>query len=265
MNNFGEQNGSPETDGLRVFFSDAHLPSRKGYSVQGSAVEQFLRSLMDRKVAAVYILGDLFDLWFEYHAAILSYHFSVLKAFARLRDAGTQLHLVVGNHDYWAGSFLRDEVGFHIHKKPLIVEFDERRVYMCHGDGLNKRDVVYRLVRPVLRFGPAITAFRLIHPDFAVLLGRTASKFSRRNANLIEAGNETESRAIRSFAGTLLDRPDIDVVIAGHCHIPCEERFQVDGANKLYLNTGDWMAKFSYIEYENGIFSLKSFTPKPAR
>jgi UDP-2,3-diacylglucosamine hydrolase len=257
-----QQNGGPGTNGLRVFFSDAHLPSRRGYSVQKSAVEQFLNSLVDRKVAAIYILGDLFDLWFEYRAAILSYHFSVLKAFSQLRDAGTQLHLVVGNHDYWAGRFLRDEVGFHIHKEPLIVEFDERRVYMCHGDGLNKRDFAYRMFRPVLRFRPAIAAFRLVHPDFAVLLGRIVSKFSRRNANLIDAGNETEAKAIRSFAGTMLDRPDIDVFIGGHCHIPCEERFQVNGTNKVYLNTGDWMARFSYIEYENGVFSLRKFEPE---
>ena len=261
MNDSANSDMEPIDDRPRLFFSDAHLPSRKGFSTQRTVVCQFLKSLRDRDIAAIYVLGDLFELWFEYRAAILSYHFSVLKEFANLRETGTQLHLVVGNHDYWAGSFLRDEVGFHLHKEPLIVEFDSRRVYMCHGDGLNGKDVAYKIARPILRFGPCIAAFRLLHPDFAVLLSRMASKFSRRNADLIEAGHKTEARAIRGFAGRMLSRPDIDVVIAGHCHIPCEEVIEIDNKQKLYLNTGDWVARFTYIEYQNGKFSMKQFTP----
>ena len=154
MNDINSINTVSDDDRSRVFLSDVHLPSRQGFAPQREVIERFLRGLRDKNIAAVYVLGDLFDLWFEYRSAIFSYHFGVLKEFAKLRDAGTQLHLVVGNHDYWAGSFLRDEVGFHIHTEPLIVEFDGRRVYMCHGDGLNRRDVVYRLLRPVLRFRP---------------------------------------------------------------------------------------------------------------
>jgi len=262
VNNSVNSSHEPVDDRPRLFFSDAHLPSRKGFSPQRSVVEQFLRSLHDKNIAAIYVLGDLFDLWFEYRAAILGYHFGVLKEFAKLNEAGTQLHLVVGNHDYWAGGFLRDEVGFHIHKEPLIVEFDNRRVYMCHGDGLNRKDIAYRIARPILRFKPCIAAFRLLHPDFAVMLGRWASKMSRRNADYIEAGKKSEARAIRKFAGRMLNRPDIDVVIAAHCHIPCEETVEVDGRNKLYLNTGDWIARFTYIQYYEGKFSLNKFTPE---
>jgi len=265
VNDFAVPNREAADDRPRLFFSDAHLPSRKGFSTQRTVVSQFLRSLRDRDIAAIYVLGDLFELWFEYRTAILSFHFGVLKEFAELRETGTQLHLVVGNHDYWAGPFLRDEVGFHIHKEPLIVEFDGRRVYMCHGDGLNRKDIAYKIARPILRFGPCIGAFRLIHPDFAVMLGRIASKFSRRNADLIEAGKQSEARAIRSFAGRMLRRPDIDVVIAGHCHIPCEETIEVDSKQKLYLNTGDWVARFTYIEYHKGKFSMKQFTPPQER
>jgi len=261
VNNSITENREATDNRPRLFFSDAHLPTRKGFSPQRSAVEQFLRSLRDRDIAAIYVLGDLFDLWFEYRAAILGYHFGVLKEFAELRNTGTQLHLVVGNHDYWAGAFLRDEVGFHIHKEPLIVEFDGRRVYMCHGDGLNRKDLVYKVMRPILRFRPCIAGFRLIHPDFAVMLGRLASKFSRRNADYVEAGKKSEARAIRSFAGRMLERPDIDVVIAAHCHIPCEETIEANGKQKLYLNTGDWIARFTYVEYYENKFTLKRFTP----
>ena len=244
-----------EVDKKRILFiCDAHLGSGGDETEKERVLIEFLRSLSADDVSTLYILGDLFDFWFEYKSAILSQYFHVLSELTRVVERGIEIHFVVGNHDYWAGDFLRDTVGMKIHYDPIEIELDGLRVYMCHGDGLNPHDRGYRVLKAIIRNRVLIWALRLIHPDFVLGVIRRFSRLSLESSSV--AGKLREDDGIREFALRKL-RDGADVVIAGHSHQPHDETHTIDGATKRYYNVGDMREFFSYLEYSAGKFSLK--------
>ncbi|GAB4336175.1 MAG: UDP-2,3-diacylglucosamine diphosphatase [Candidatus Abyssubacteria bacterium] len=239
----------------KVFFvSDAHLGSGTNEQRKEEILLDFLRGLSPERVSALYVLGDLFDFWFEYRTVIPSCHFRVLGALADTVRSGIEAHLIVGNHDFWAGEFLEKTVGIIVHKDPIEIELGGKRVYICHGDGLNPMDRGYLLLKAVIRSGPVIWLTRLIHPDFLVWLARRFSKLSRESVSV--AGQLREDDGITEFAVRKL-REGYDIVIAGHSHQPHEDTHSVDGAARRYFNVGDMQERFSYLEYSDGKFQLK--------
>ena len=259
---FPETSSPPQSSSRRILISDAHLahlrlePNESERSVR---LRRFLSTLSGNDVSDLYVLGDLFDLWFEYHSVIFSASFPVLRAFAELSERGVRLHYIVGNHDYWAGAFLEKVVGFTVYKEPVVTEIDGIKMLLCHGDGLNRRDYGYRLFKRVARWRPTIALFRCLHPDFAAKLGRMVSGLSRQLVNAETAGRLREAAAIRQHALERLHKDDIDVFVAGHSHIPVDESIEVEGRVKRYINLGDWLTHFTYGELARGQFELKSF------
>ena len=249
-----------QTGSRRVFFSDAHLALESRESDRSVKLRRFLATLPDKDVSDLYILGDLFDFWFEYRTAIFSAYFPVLRTLARLSESGMRLHYIVGNHDYWAGTFLHDAIGFTIHKEAVALDIDGTPFYLCHGDGLNRRDYGYRAFRRIAQWKPAIALFRTIHPDLALRLGKMVSGLSRQLVNAETPGRLREAEAVRQYALRTLRDCNVDIFIAGHCHIPADERIEVNGCTKRYVNVGDWLTHFTYAELSEGHLALKRFT-----
>ncbi len=241
-----------------------HLGSEPEESERSVILRRFLSRLPDDRVSDLYILGDLFDFWFEYRSVIFSANFPVLRALAELRDSGVRLHYIVGNHDCWPGRFLENVIGFTIYRQPVAAEVAGTRVFLCHGDGLNRLDYGYKLFKAVARWKPAIALFRTIHPDLALRLGRMVSGLSRQLINAETPGRLREAEAVRQYALHRLRNDNIDVVLAGHCHIPADEFIKVNGRTKRYINVGDWLTHFTYAELARGYIALKSF-PDDAR
>ncbi|MBI5117381.1 UDP-2,3-diacylglucosamine diphosphatase [Candidatus Poribacteria bacterium] len=239
-----------------LFISDAHLGSGLNETEKERNLIEFLNGLSPERVSTLYILGDLFDFWFEYGTVIFSRHFRVLSALAQVVGRGIDAHLVVGNHDFWASDFLTKTVGLKVHYDPIEVNIEGLRVLLCHGDGVNPYDSGYLLLKALIRSRPAIWAARLIHPDFVMWLARCVSKLSRKSASV--AGQIREDDGVRQFALRKL-QGDIDVVIAGHSHQPHDDTFSINGTNKRYYNTGDMQKRYSYLEYSSGRFQLKTF------
>jgi UDP-2,3-diacylglucosamine hydrolase len=236
-----------------IFLSDSHLGSGSNEAEKERALIDLLKALRPEEVSTLYILGDLFDFWFEYKSAILSRHFRVLSEISRVIESGIDVHLVVGNHDYWAGSFLTDTVGMKLHFDPIEIELDGLRVYLCHGDGLNPQDGGYKVLKAVVRNKALIWALRLVHPDFITGLIRRFSKLSRESVSV--AGKLREDEGIRRFAFRKLEE-GLDVVIAGHSHQPQTETLEIDGKTKIYFNVGDMYQSFTCIEYADRDFRL---------
>jgi len=237
-----------------VFICDAHLGSGSNEAEKERVLLEFLKGMAPDEVSTIYILGDLFDFWFEYKSAILAQHFRVLSELARVVESGIEIHLIVGNHDYWAGDFLTKTIGLKVHHDPIEIELDGLRVYMCHGDGLNPQDRAYQMLKAIVRNRALIWLLRLVHPDFVVGMIRGFSKLSRDSSSV--AGNLREDDGIRRFALKKL-REEIDVVIAGHSHHPHNETHTIEGKQKRYCNAGDMYERFSYLEYSGGEFLLK--------
>jgi UDP-2,3-diacylglucosamine hydrolase len=238
-----------------IFISDAHLGSGMNEAEKELVLIEFLRSMSPETVSTIYILGDLFDFWFEYKSAVLSQYFRVLNELSRTIECGIDIHLVVGNHDYWAGDFLENTIGMKIHKDPIEIELDGLRIYMCHGDGLNPQDRGYRILKAIVRNRILIWALRLVHPDFILGMIRRFSKLSRESTSV--AGKLREDDGIHQFALRKM-RDGVDVVIAGHSHQPHDEIHTIDGKSKRYYNVGDMYERFSYLEYSGGQFRLKN-------
>jgi len=239
-----------------LVFSDVHLKASPADRPRHREFVDFLRGFSPDNFDRVICLGDLFDFWFEYRHVIFSSYFDVLRAFADLRDAGVELHLVCGNHDFWAGRFLRDELNFHIHHDGVTLPFGEQRVHLVHGDGVNPADRGYRIYKRFARNPLVIGLFRLIHPDWAMKIAQGVSHSSRTLLQAEDPAEGPEAKAIRRHAEGILAAGDADVVMCGHAHAPCDVACETQEGPGRYINTGDWLAHRSYVVWDGSAFTL---------
>jgi UDP-2,3-diacylglucosamine hydrolase len=238
-----------------LFFSDVHL------GVAGSSPERvpwLVELLQEAKtsVSEVYILGDLFDFWFEYKHAVPKGFFGVLRALADIADAGIPVTYLSGNHDYWVGSYLRRELGFSVFHEPIERRIQGRRIYLAHGDGLGPGDIGYRILKQILRNRVCIALYRILHPDIGIPLAHRVSAVSRQH---------TARREIlipRIFRDIALPQFQVgfDVVMMGHVHEPVHI-VKSGPPSQEFLVIGDWLDHYTYVLMEEGQFRLMRRNP----
>jgi UDP-2,3-diacylglucosamine hydrolase len=235
------------------FISDIHLGEH--FSEREKTKKQKLIAfleMIEREKAELYVVGDLFDFWFEYKHAIPKEHLAIILMFANLHNQGLKLTYITGNHDFWLGDFLSREVGFKIYRDMVNVTIDDKKVHIIHGDGLAKNDRGYRLLKRVLRNPINIRLYRLIPPDVGIPFAKFISGTSRGHTQ--KRPKEEFLHEYRQYAHNKLIE-GFDVVIMAHTHVPEEIAYE----EGLYLNTGDWIENFTYVEYSNGKFALKKW------
>lgn len=192
--------------------------------------------------------GDLFDYWFEYRTVVPSGYTRVLGVLAELSDGGLPIHLLGGNHDWWGGRFLEEEIGLVFHRDPVRMELAGHRALVAHGDGVGPGDHGYKALKAVLRSGLFNWCYRWLHPDLGSRIARRASMTEHRGAPT--PGEKNRSHVLQGWAAeTLQADPELDLVVLGHTHIPLLER--VEGAG-WYLNCGDWVYHRTYAVLEEG-------------
>jgi UDP-2,3-diacylglucosamine hydrolase len=211
--------------------SDSHLGFAKP-SVERDVL-QFLRGFRGRGGSLV-INGDLFEFWFEWRTVIPRSSFRVLAALADLRESGTEVLMIAGNHDCWGGDVLRRDVGLEYHVGAWEGAIAGWRGRIEHGDGLRPReDRRYRLLRRVLRHPLAIRAFRWVHPDLGTRLATHSSHASR------SYGARDQGRGLAQIASDLLaSRPGLELLVYGHSHVATLARMPSGG---VYANAGSWL------------------------
>lgn len=241
-----------------LIFSDVHLRVTEPGRTREFAA--FLRAIDTHQFRRVICLGDLFDFWFEYRHVIFSDYFEVLRAFAELRDAGVALHLICGNHDFWAGRFLRESLGFHIHLETEL-PFGDKRARLVHGDGINPNDWKYRFYKRIARNPFVVWAFRQLHPDWAMALARAVSHGSRTLYKVVDPANGPEAQSLREYACGVLARGKADIVICGHAHAATLEEHPTPGGTGLYLNPGDWLENRAFAVWDGESFRLRQGMP----
>jgi UDP-2,3-diacylglucosamine hydrolase len=230
------------------FFSDAHIGS--GTPGEEKAKERRLvefLSLATREAGELFILGDLFDFWFEYRHAIPARGFEVLHRIRSLMDSGIPVRFLGGNHDFWAGPFFRT-LGMTVYDGPVDLDRQGRHLYLAHGDGLAAGDRGYSFLKQVLRNPLAIGAYRLIHPDVGIPLATTSSHASRKHTADIPvvAARLWSEIALPQFARGR------DAVLIGHFHHPVHWR----GDGRDFIVGGDWMTHNTYTVLDKGQLTL---------
>ena len=236
------------------FFSDAHLGS--GTTIEEKEKEKRLISFwqeLEKEASHLYIVGDLFDFWFEYRHLIPKNFQKILNRLGRLKDSGVKIDYLCGNHDFWLGDFLPQQIGIPVHKDYSEAEHQGKKIFVSHGDGLAQSDWGYRILKKILRSRVNIWLYRQLPPDFSIPLARLVSGTSRdytsgREAKFLEEYRQFAEEKIKS---------GFDIVILGHTHQPQIERI----GNGTYVNLGDWFKHFSYGVLDKGGIRLERFNP----
>jgi UDP-2,3-diacylglucosamine hydrolase len=226
------------------FVSDAHIGGGNPDAEQ--RLFRFLESIRG-KAESLYILGDLFEFWFEYGRAIPKPGFRALAELAELRRTGTRIGYLKGNHDFWFKDFWRRELGAEAADE-LEVNLDGKRVFLAHGDKLD-RAFVPQFFRILMRSRLNGWLYSLLHPDIGIGLANSVARMSRS-----EGAKPSLVEDMATFARGKLES-GFDVVILGHSHVP-ELRLIGGGA---YINIGDWLTHFTYGVIRNGVPLLEVF------
>ena len=205
------------------FLSDAHLGSRA--IAHGRTQERRLVNFLDsikHNAAAVYLLGDIFDFWYEFKLVVPKGYTRFLGKISELTDLGVEVHFFIGNHDIWCGDYLEKECGVTIHRQPLTCEIYGKEFFLAHGDGLGDKDAKFKLLRSMFHSTTLQTLFSTIHPRWSIELGLEWAKHSRLKR---EGGKEPEYMGedkeplVLFTKNYLKDHPDINYFIYGHRHI----------------------------------------------
>ena len=246
-----------------TFLSDVHLGAHP--PAVEAAKERDLIALLDglRAGSALYLLGDVFDFWFDYSEPPRK-HGPVLRALQRARSRDVTIAFMGGNHDYWVRAgrgpgWLERELGIQVLEDPHLARHGDLALLLTHGDALGGAQGGYRAVRTVLRNPVAIFAFRLLPARAGHWLAdRTsaASRGSHSETALAHHRDRLRVAAVRELA-----RADVDAVVAGHVHAP--ERSDHPGG--VYLNLGDWTVHRTYGRLADGELSLERFRPSRRR
>ncbi len=208
---------------------------------------ELLAEITDR-TGDLFILGDLFDFWYEYgHVVPRGFH-RTLAALDHLASTGARVEYLIGNHDFAAGDFFRSELRIPVHRRDLELTLQSKRIYLYHGDGLAASDNGYRLLKRVLHNPLAQFAFRWIHPDIGFRLARLSSHTSRNYTAQKDFG---PSDGILEEATKRINE-GCDIVIMGHRHVPSFQRI----AGGWYINLGAWLDEAPYAVLEDGEIRL---------
>jgi len=244
------------------FASDFHLgiPDHKSSLIREKKLVRWLDQI-SVDASEVFLMGDIFDFWFEFRHVVPKGYVRLLGKIAELTDRGIPVNIYCGNHDIWAFDYFKTELNVNLERKPVIREFDGFKLFLAHGDGLGPGDNGYKRLKKVFEFKPNQFLLKLLHPDIVVWMGLYFSRKSR-YANIIREGKPENHVKIKDemlvkYAMRKIESiPDIDFFIFGHRHIPVKEKI---GNNAEVIILGDWLTHFSYGIFEDGKMHLRYF------
>jgi len=243
------------------FASDFHLgaPGPKESLERERRVVAWLEEVRN-DAEEIFILGDVFDFWFEYKRAVPRGFVRLLGKMAEIADSGIPIHWFIGNHDMWIFDYIPNEVGVIMHREPIRRTLYGKKFYIGHGDGLGPGDHGYKFVKKVFRSKLCQWLFARLHPNFGIWLADKLSQGSRKAGEEKDKkflGPENEWLAI--YSEGIAAKEDVDYFIFGHRHLPMVIELQNGGT---YINLGDWITHFTYGEFLEE-FELKSYGSSP--
>ena len=240
------------------FASDFHL-GVDAKLISTAREKQLLRWLDEIKTdaEAIYLVGDVFEFWFEYKSVVPKGFVRLLGKLAELRDSGIELYFFTGNHDMWMFDYFEKELNIPTYRAPITREIYGKTFYIGHGDGLGPGDHGYKFIKKVFANPICQWLFERLHPNFGIGLANFWSKKSR-EANPDEAkffGPHGEWLII--FANEYLDQAPIDYFVFGHRHLPID--YTLKNGKSRYINLGEWMNFNSYAVFDGEKIELKFF------
>lgn len=248
-------------EGKKIYFaSDFHLgiPDR----ATSLARERRLCNWMDeikKDAAQLYLVGDLFDTWFEYKNVVPKGFTRFMGKLAELRDAGLSIDAFTGNHDLWMRGYFEEELDIPVHHEPIERTVNGKKFFIAHGDGLGPGDSGYKVLKKVLRSPVSQWLYRRIHPDTGVGMAGWFSRLGPKHGAEEKPFLGPEKEWLVQFCLEKLNQEHFDYFIFGHRHIAIEYPLP---QSSLYINLGDWIQYDSYAMFDGKDLKLQYYKTK---
>ena len=246
-------------NGKKIFFaSDFHL-GVPNYSESLDREKRIIRWLeaIRHEAHAIYLLGDIFDFWFEYKHTIPKGFIRLQGKLAELRDAGIPIVFFTGNHDMWMFDYFKDELGIPIYRDPQLLQVGEHKLLVGHGDGLGPGDTTYKFLKKFFNSKVCQWLFARLHPNFGIGIARYWSRKSRiGNLNREEKFQGEEGEFLWIYCKEMEKRSHHDFYVFGHRHLPLDLKIN---ESSRYINLGEWVQFNSYAVYDGSDVTLKTW------
>ncbi len=242
--------------GKKIYFaSDFHLgvPTYEKSLEREKKIVKWLDTIKS-DAEEIYLLGDVFDFWFEYKTVVPRGYVRLLGKIAELSDSGIKIHYFTGNHDMWTFDYLEKELNVTIYRAPIEINYNNKSFYIGHGDGLGPGDHGYKFIKKVFASKVCQWLFARLHPNFGIGIANYFSKKSRIATGTSDEkflGDEKEWLVI--YSKEILAKKHFDYLIFGHRHLPLD--IKIDSSR--YINLGDWIQYFTYGVFDGEKFELK--------
>jgi len=243
------------------FLSDFHLgaPNAKESLVREKKIVAFLEEIR-ADAAVIFIVGDIFDFWYEYRKVVPKGYVRLLGKLAEITDTGIPVHFFVGNHDMWMTDYFQKELNIPVYFEPVEFEFNDKQFFIGHGDGLGPGDHGYKMLKKIFRNPVCQWLFGVLPP----VVGVGLANFSSRRSRAVTGNNDgkflgEENEWLITYCKEVLKQKNYDYLIFGHRHLPID--FSLAPGNR-YINLGDWIHYYTYAVFDGQQLTLQSRYPE---
>jgi len=230
------------------FASDLHLGAPNAH--KSAAREKAFISWLDHikpTAKAIYLLGDVFDFWFEYKTVVPKGYTRLFGKIAELSDDGIEIHFFKGNHDMWVFDYFEKELGLTLHSDAYTFDYAGKQFYLHHGDGLGPGDYKYKVLKRFFRSQLCQWLFARLHPNFGIGLASFLSRRSRANGGAKDAQyNGPHMEWLFQYVQEVAQTQHHDYYLFGHRHLPLNLQHE----KSLYINTGDWLQYDTFARFD---------------
>jgi UDP-2,3-diacylglucosamine hydrolase len=243
--------------GKIYFVSDVHLgaPALKNNREREMLFVRWLDEIK-HDVAELYLLGDIFDFWYEYKKVVPRGFTRILGRIADLTDRGIPVHFFTGNHDVWVFDYLPEELGVTLHRAEFITQIHDKKFFLAHGDGLDISDKGYLLLKKIFVNKKLQWLFSRLHPNFALTIAHNWSKSSRLAKMGLEEEFKVKNEGLYKFAEVFMQKEPVDYFIFGHRHQMANIAMN---SKTNFVVLGDWITNYSYGVFDGEKFELKKY------
>lgn len=234
------------------FAGDFHfgIPNDEESTRREKKVIEWLESI-ENHAQELFLLGDIFDFWFEYKHVVPKNYFNFLSKISRMIDNGINVHFFKGNHDMWTIDYF-EKIGLKVYNDYQSFNIDKQNIIVGHGDGLGKGDSGYKIIKSIFKNKILQFLFRMLHPDLGMKLGMHLSRSNKNREDHTDINNERIYRFCKEYNNKEIN----DAYIFGHSHKVSEKEIS---ELSTYYNTGEWISQSNYLVYKSGKFNLKNF------
>lgn len=233
--------------GQNIYFaSDFHLgvPNYEDSLKREKKVIKWLNSIKDQ-AKTIFLVGDVWDFWFEYKTAVPKGSVRLLGKLAELTDSGIEIHFFTGNHDMWTFGYLEKELNIKVHRNPVEFEFYGKKYLVGHGDGLGPGDLKYKMLKKLFASKFCQWLLSRVHPNLALGVGNYFSGRSRLANHTSDKVFLEEEEWLYQYCLKKVEALKVDYFIFGHRHLPLKMNIK---NQSIYFNLGEWINYYSYLE-----------------